>query len=114
MAPQEAYEVGGLAVGSRFLLRVTAHSSAGRATTTVLVSPRGGNAETQPAPYGPLLPEEPLLHSDPRIIASAAASSLALALTAAALLLCHRRRKLLLRRRDDVLSDYSVTFSVTW
>ncbi|XP_042236936.1 Down syndrome cell adhesion molecule-like protein Dscam2 [Homarus americanus] len=92
LAPQEVYEVGGLRTGATFGLRLTAHNAAGATTTTVNTStgPGGGLGAQSPggleeAPHNPL-------HTDPRLLASAAASALALALTVAAAVLCLRRR----------------------
>ncbi|XP_047490923.1 Down syndrome cell adhesion molecule-like protein Dscam2 [Penaeus chinensis] len=92
LAPQEVYEIGGLQVGAIFGLRLTAHNAAGATTTTVdITTGPGGGVGAKPAGELELAPPNPI-HTDPRLMASAAASALALALTVAAAVLCFRRR----------------------
>ncbi|XP_063593040.1 cell adhesion molecule Dscam2-like [Penaeus indicus] len=92
LAPQDVYEVGGLQAGAIYGLRLTAHNAAGATTSTVDISTGpGGGLGAQPAGELELAPPNPI-HTDPRLMASAAASALALALTVAAAVLCFRRR----------------------
>ncbi|XP_069190704.1 cell adhesion molecule Dscam2 isoform X3 [Procambarus clarkii] len=92
LAPRNVYEVGSLRAGATFGIRLTAHNAAGATTTTVNTSTGpGGSLGAQPVGELEEAPPNPL-HTDPRLLASAAASALALALTVAAAVLCLRRR----------------------
>ncbi|XP_064112208.1 cell adhesion molecule Dscam2-like isoform X2 [Macrobrachium nipponense] len=92
LAPQEVYEVGGLRPGATFGLRLTAHNAAGATTTTFNANTASG-AGLGAQPVGELGDAPPNhMHTDPRLLASAAASALALVLTVAAAVLCLRRR----------------------
>lgn len=102
LAPQEVYEIGGLQVGAIFGLRLTAHNAAGATTTTVdITTGPGGGVGAKPAGELELAPPNPI-HTDPRLMASAAASALALALTVAAAVLCFRRRECSPRSPTDL------------
>ncbi|CAL4108240.1 unnamed protein product, partial [Meganyctiphanes norvegica] len=92
LAPQEVYAVGGLLQHSTFGLRLTGNNAAGTTTTTVSIS-TGPGMSLASLPLESLQnPSLTSLHSDPRLLASAATSALALSLTIAAAVLCLKRR----------------------
>lgn len=106
LAPQDVYEVGGLQAGAIYGLRLTAHNAAGATTSTVDISTGpGGGLGAQPAGELELAPPNPI-HTDPRLMASAAASALALALTVAAAVLCFRRRECPPRSPPDLVLSH--------